>query len=113
MPNNFLVLDKDGQKARIRFTGSSADNVAIVDTYMPDSNGVMHKVKCIHIPIYNEELQCDQIWSRTIFSYNQLRKIYEQYDNVPSYIFEIIRHGNKFDLHTYYTCIAVGKIPKD
>lgn len=45
MPNNFLVLDKDGQKARIRFTGSSADNVAIVDADMPDSIHVLQQVR--------------------------------------------------------------------
>jgi hypothetical protein len=107
MTDEKFILTKDKEKARVRFLYQSLEEVTPVELHSPALGKTR---KMINIPIYNEDAKCRQIWERSIFIYPTLEKIYAQYDNVPEYIFEIIRLGEPGDIHTKYDINCLGKI---
>lgn len=96
-------LDRDGAKAKIRFLYKSLDEIVVIKN---TKQSEQHKYGFgrIQIPIFNVDKDCHQIWERGVFAYRMLEDIYGKYEDVPSKVFEVTRHGNADDLSTYYIC---------
>lgn len=119
MPNKMFYLNKDKDTAKIRILYKSMDDVRLAPINKQDNPlfacnpdelpREFNSKYQILIPIYNEDLNCKQLWPRGITWYRQLEQIYSKFEDVPSLVFQITRHGNLHDTHTKYDVVCLGK----
>lgn len=63
----------------------------------------------IYIPLYNYETKTIQFWDRSAKTARVVKDLYNKYNDIPSFIFEIKRHGDLGDRNTSYEITAVDR----
>lgn len=127
--NPAFILSKNNETARVRFLSATESEPVQVHLGKVPTNTDETKyqvVKCcgegcplcsaefnaherIYIPLYNYETKTIQFWDRSIRTASVVKELYKKYNDIPSFIFEIKRHGDLYDRNTSYEITAVNR----
>lgn len=115
---SFMMKDIDAYIAVPLHNIKTSDNETCTDSYkVVKCNGS----KCplckagyttrrrLFVPLYNHKTHTIQFWPRPEASYATFENMYSRYKDIRSYIFEIKRHGKKFDPNTSYEINVIGR----
>jgi len=129
--SNFFQLQKDGEKARVRFMYRTADDIEGVSVHEVQIGGKKRYVNCIReyndpidkcpfcqanskiiakvfVPLYNVDTGEVLVWERGKKFFPQLTELCSRTPNLVSQVFEITRHGDKNDTNTTYSPWPLG-----
>lgn len=131
--SNFFSLKEDRESARVRFLINDINDLFGVSVHEVDDNGNKYDVECLRtynepvdncplcaagktlkaklfIPIYNEDEQKVQVWSRGKTYFDKMSGLCSRYGNpLVAQAFDIERHGKKGDQKTTYEIYPVGQ----
>ena len=123
--SNFFSLKDDRETAKVRFLLNDVNDLYGVSVHEVEENGNRYDVECIRsydepvdkcplcaagykvnaklfIPIYNEDEQKVQVWTRGKTYFEKISGLSTRYNPLVATPFEIERHGKKGDTNTTY-----------
>lgn len=123
--SSFFSLKEDKATANVRFLINDINDLYGVTVHEVDDNGNKYDVECLRaynepvdncplcaagykvdtklfIPLYNENEQRSQVWTRGKAYFEKLDGFCARYNPLVSTPFEIERHGKKGDTNTSY-----------
>lgn len=123
--SSFFSLKEDKATANVRFLLNDINDLYGVTVHEVDENGNKYDVECLRaynepidncplcaagykldtklfIPLYNEDEQRSQVWTRGKAYFDKIAGFCSRYNPLVSTPFEIERHGKKGDTNTSY-----------